>query len=98
MLNLDRPPSTRMLYYEDAYTKEFDSNVIRVFETENHETGVILNKTVFYPGGGGQPPDTGLIESSTIQAKVIKLQRRDEIIIHFLNKGFEEIKEEDPAR
>lgn len=93
MLDLSGIPPTHLLYYEDAYVKEFDSNVVKVLKTENHETGVILDETAFYPGGGGQPPDIGLIEGSTMQAKVVRLQRRGEVIVHCVDEIFGEIRE-----
>ncbi len=98
MLDLSGIPPTRLLYYEDAYVKEFDSNVVKVLKTENHEAGVILDETAFYPGGGGQPPDIGLIEGSTMQAKVVRLQRRGDIIIHYVDEIFGEIREGDIVR
>lgn len=98
MLDLSGIPPTRLLYYEDAYVKEFDSTVIKILKTENRETGVILDETAFYPGGGGQPPDMGLIEGSTVQAKVVRLQRKVEIIIHYVDEVSGEIKEGDHVR
>jgi len=76
MFDLSGIPPTHLLYYEDAYVKEFDSNVIRVLKTENRETGVILDKTAFYPSGGGQPSDIGLIEGSTMQAQPANFSHR----------------------
>jgi Ser-tRNA(Ala) deacylase AlaX len=93
MLDLSEIPPTHLLYYKDAYVKEFDSNVVKVLKTENYETGVILDETALYPGGGGQPPDIGLIEGSAMQAKVVRLQRRGEVIIHCVDEIFGEIKE-----
>lgn len=98
MLDLTGIPPTHLLYYEDAYAKEFHSNVIKVLKTENHETGVILDETAFYPGGGGQPSDMGLIEGSTMQAKVFRLQEKGGIIIHSVNEIFGEIKEGNHVR
>lgn len=48
------------LYYENPYQKEFTAEVIKVIEKEN-EYHVELDKTYFYPEGGGQPSDTGYI-------------------------------------
>lgn len=48
---------TRALYLEDAYLKEADATILSVRE----EKYIILNQTVFYPKGGGQPCDTGKI-------------------------------------
>jgi len=41
---------TRLLYYEDAYVKEFDTRVIKILKMENGETGVVLDETAFFPG------------------------------------------------
>ena len=43
---------TEILCYENSYLKEFDAIVTHVTET-----GIALDQTAFYPGGGGQPSD-----------------------------------------
>jgi misacylated tRNA(Ala) deacylase len=48
------------LCYSDAYARLTDARV----EAVDPENGVRLDRTVFYPGGGGQPPDTGWIRAS----------------------------------
>jgi len=48
---------TRLLYLEDSYLKECDAKVISV----TNEKYVVLDQTIFYPKGGGQPWDTGKI-------------------------------------
>ena len=45
---------TTLLCNDDAYLREFDATVTAVTEK-----GVVLDRTAFYPGGGGQPPDAG---------------------------------------
>jgi len=89
---------TRLLYYEDAYVKEFDARVIKILRMEQGETGVVLDKTAVYSGGGGQPPDIGLIETDSMQARVVALQRRGEIIIHYITEVRGEIEEGDNVR
>ena len=41
---------TELLYQEDAYLQEFTATVVEVVSG-----GVVLDKSAFYPGGGGQP-------------------------------------------
>src|SRR5436190_10395956 len=47
------------LYQSDSYLKEFEATVTSV-DAEKH--GIYLDRTAFYPGGGGQPNDVGEIE------------------------------------
>ncbi|MDV2683670.1 DHHA1 domain-containing protein [Alkalihalophilus lindianensis] len=56
---------TTKLYYQSAYTKTFEASVLK---QDQDEQGVyiVLDQTVFYPTGGGQPSDTGLLNNQTI--------------------------------
>jgi misacylated tRNA(Ala) deacylase len=49
-------PATELLFQRDAYLREFDA-VVKAVDAEAGE--VILDRTAFYAGGGGQPHDTG---------------------------------------
>ena len=72
---------TERLYYSDSYIKEFDAIVV---SCEKLEKGykVVLDKTAFFPEGGGQKADTGFIG----EAKVTDVQESDDIIYHFVDK------------
>ena len=98
MPELSGIPSTRLLYYENAYVKEFDTRVVQILRMENGETGVVLDETAFFPGGGGQPSDTGLIENDGMHARVLRLKSHGEIMIHFVDEVVGEIREGDSVR
>lgn len=63
---------TDLLYQIDAYLKEFTATVVSVNEEEN---GVILDRTAFYPGGGGQPNDIGKFIIDGEDVPVTKVKR-----------------------
>ncbi|MDD6794739.1 MAG: hypothetical protein PUE01_04915 [Clostridiaceae bacterium] len=47
---------TEKLYYKDQYIKEFEADIVEVKEAEG-KFYVLLDKTAFFPGGGGQDAD-----------------------------------------
>jgi len=53
---------TTLLYQTDSYLKEFDAQVTAVDENNR---AVILDRSSFYPGGGGQLYDTGFLSFDT---------------------------------
>ena len=64
--------STRLLYQTDSYLREFDAQVIEV-RPEQH--GILLDRTAFYPGGGGQPHDVGALFVGSQRCEVTKIER-----------------------
>ena len=54
-------PTTERLYYNDSHLIEFEARVTDVTERVSGWTAVILDRTAFYPTGGGQPSDTGTL-------------------------------------
>ena len=68
---------TLKLYEIDAYIADFTANVLSC-EKSGKTYDVILDKTAFFPEGGGQPADTGCIDG----IKVVDVQIKDGIIIH----------------
>ncbi len=78
-------PETEKLYYRDHYLKEFDAEVIWQNETSNY-TEVILDKTAFYPEGGGQPGDKGIFIKNNEEFKVINTKKEGNSIIHIIDK------------
>ncbi len=72
---------TILLYQTDSYLRSFDATISQM---ASDNLGIILDQTVFYPGGGGQPPDSGklTIESKDYTVKRAARQRTD--VIHIL--------------
>jgi misacylated tRNA(Ala) deacylase len=82
VINLDETPaSTRLLYYEDAYLKEFVSNVTSSEQVDGR-WGIILDRTAFYPLGGGQPADTGIIKGLNGEATVKDVRTEHSLVVH----------------
>ncbi len=71
-------PETRLLYYEDAYLKDFEAKILRVRDNKY----VVLDKTAFYPEGGGQPADHGYFKFDGKRVEVIGAQKIGKIIVH----------------
>jgi misacylated tRNA(Ala) deacylase len=68
---------TVALYYEDAYRAEFDADIVQV-----EGDRVRLDRTAFYPGGGGQPADTGVLRAQGAVMKVVALSKGEAGIWH----------------
>jgi misacylated tRNA(Ala) deacylase len=66
---------TDLLYQTDSYLKEFDATVLAC---SAEDRAVILDRTAFYPGGGGQPNDTGTLGS----LQVTKVRKRGDDVLH----------------
>lgn len=69
------------LYYQNPYIRQFEANVISCREGKKGFE-VILDRTAFYPEGGGQPSDSGVLG----EALVLKVHERDEEIIHYTDR------------
>lgn len=72
---------TELLYQTDAYLKEFDATILAVLADQR---AVVLDRSAFYPGGGGQPCDFGSLEVAGIIHPVEKVKKQAEDVLHFL--------------
>lgn len=72
---------TELLYQTDAYLKEFSAAVTAV-DAENR--AVTLDRSAFYPGGGGQPCDFGTLEIDGLVYPIEKVKKQGEDVLHFL--------------
>jgi alanyl-tRNA synthetase len=57
---------TERLYYSDSHLIEFDARVVDVTDRVSGWTAIVLNRTAFYPTGGGQPSDTGTLNGARV--------------------------------
>lgn len=74
---------TLLLYHQDAYLQEFEAEVLAV-DAEDH--ALLLDRTTFYPGGGGQPADTGVLIIAGEPHAVHHLRKTSEGIWHGLTR------------
>jgi misacylated tRNA(Ala) deacylase len=74
--------------YRDAYARSTDAAVTAVVETDRGP-GIVLDRTVFYPGGGGQPADTGWVESADGSASwtVVAATKQGDDVVHLIAAG-----------
>ena len=71
---------TELLYLTDCYLREFEATVVA---TEGNR--VALDRTAFYPGGGGQPADRGTLLWEDGKAQVVRLRRQGDLVWHELD-------------
>lgn len=98
---------TAVLYEDDAYAKECDALVLEcrecVCQRENQEItvyGLVLDRTVFFPEGGGQPADEGWLfalegesdktfteeELKENAIRILDVQKQEGVILHYVNE------------
>ena len=69
------------LFRDDSYTKEFD-----VIVSEVIPEGLIFDKTIFYPEGGGQPGDEGFVTSDKNKTRVLGTKYINQKLVHLVEE------------
>ena len=65
---------THRLDLDDASVREWDATVV----SSDPESGIVLDRSAFYPGGGGQPPDHGVLLWGGVRTRIVGTRRGDE--------------------
>ena len=81
-------PATERLYYNDSHLIEFEGRVIDKTERVSGWTAVTLDRTAFYPTGGGQPSDTGTLNGLRV---VECIDNEDDGVLHVIQGRAPEI-------
>lgn len=76
---------TVKLYYENAYTQDFTA-VVESCEAVKNGFAVTLDRTAFYPEGGGQPADHGTLG----EARVLDVHEKDGVVTHLCDRALSE--------
>lgn len=75
-------PKTETLYYSNSHQRDFDARVLQI--AGNY---VVLDRTAFYPEGGGQPADEGVLRLEGEDYKVLDVQKHNGVILHEVDRS-----------
>lgn len=68
---------THRLDLADATLREWDATVLH----SDPDEGIVLDRSAFYPGGGGQPPDHGVLLWGGVQTRIVDVRRGDDLYL-----------------
>ena len=69
---------------QDAYLKEMEAHIVEITKEGEKRWQIVLDKTVFYPMGGGQPTDQGKLLTDIWEGKVYQVLQKADKIIHYV--------------
>jgi len=75
-------PKTELVYYSEPKAKTIEARVLY-----SDQSRMVLDRTIFYPEGGGQPSDTGAISSGSRRVEVVGSQKSRGIVVHLVSGG-----------
>lgn len=83
---------TLKLFYIDPYLKEASAKIMDI-EVKENKARVLLDRTIFYPEGGGQPNDRGVIKGDGFRIEVEKVEGKMKSGMKGRSKGGSQRKE-----
>ncbi len=75
---------TKLTYLDDSYVKTMTAKILDVKEESVGKWRLILDETVFYPMGGGQSTDQGILKSDAWQGNVYQVMMKDGEVWHYV--------------
>jgi Ser-tRNA(Ala) deacylase AlaX len=78
---------TDPLYLNNAYLKEMDARILEISKESETRWQIVLDRTVFYPMGGGQPTDQGVLRGENWEGKVYQVLLKGDKTIHYIEGG-----------
>lgn len=73
----DQHGHTHRLDWLDPTIREWDATVV----SSDREQGIVLDRSAFYPGGGGQPPDHGVLVWQGVETRIVGTRRGDDLYL-----------------
>jgi misacylated tRNA(Ala) deacylase len=67
---------TQRLELDDQNLREWDATVLK-----SDAEGLVLNRSAFYPGGGGQPPDEGVLLWGGVRTRIVGVRKEDDLVL-----------------
>jgi misacylated tRNA(Ala) deacylase len=80
MTSIAQHGRTHRLDWEDPSIREWDC-VVAYSDPADPEAGIVLDRSAFYPGGGGQPPDHGVLLWQGMQTRIVGTRKGDDLYL-----------------
>ncbi|RNA33148.1 hydrolase [Brachionus plicatilis] len=93
----NKPKDTKLLYLSDTYKFEAES-ILVCSGSDTKGTFVVLDETIFYPQGGGQPSDVGIIEVDNRTLNVHFVSFNNGIVQHYVKESVENLNYASPCK
>ena len=71
---------TERLDWVDVTLREWDCTVVSS-DPADPEAGIVLDRSAFYPGGGGQPPDYGVLLWQGVQTRIVGTRKGEDFYL-----------------